>query len=307
MKKVLVVGGSGMVGRNLIEHDGFASYTILAPSSSELDLRNFALVEEYLRDNRPDMVIHSAGLVGGIQANIENQVDFLVVNTDLGKNIILAARNAGVKVFINLASSCMYPRAINSELEEDMLLSGELEPTNEGYALAKNFSTKLCQYINREKNSTNFKTLIPCNLYGKYDKFDLTRAHMLPAVISKIHAALISNKNTVEIWGDGKARREFMYAGDFADAVFHATKTFDTLPEVMNVGLEQDYSITDYYEAVAEVLGWPGDFVFNLEKPVGMKRKKVSIARQKRWGWSPKTGLHEGIKKTYDYFLEEKV
>ena len=168
----------------------------------------------------PDLIIHSAGLVGGIEANIKNPVDFLLKNTDMGINVISSAASLGIKNLINLGSSCMYPREASNPLTEDLILKGELEPTNEGYALAKIVAARLCEYINRQGLEKNYKTLIPCNLYGRHDKFSKTNSHLIPAVIRKIHEAKIAGSRTVTIWGDGSARREFMNAADLADFIF---------------------------------------------------------------------------------------
>lgn len=303
--KVLLTGGRGMVGKNILEHPLAGQWQFLSPSSQELDLRNYQATLDYIKQHQPDMVIHAAGRVGGIQANMANPVDFLVDNVDLGRNIVLASRAAGVKRLINLASSCMYPRQAQNPLTEDLILKGELEPTNEGYALAKIYTTRLCQYIHRENADYGYKTLIPCNLYGRHDKFSPAHSHLIPAIIHKIHQAKHNQQQTVDIWGDGTARREFMYAGDIADAVLYALTHFEAMPELMNIGLGHDYSINEYYEAVANVIGWQGGFEHDVSKPVGMKQKLVSIQRQTTWGWQPKTILHEGIARAYQFYLEE--
>jgi len=299
---VLLTGGSGLVGKNILEHPDAVDWEFVAPSSVELDLRDYRATLDFMRSTRPDIVVHAAGKVGGIQANIAAPVDFLVTNLDLGRNIVVAAHEAGVRRLLNLGSSCMYPRAADNPLHEDSILTGELEPTNEGYALAKIVVERLCQYIRREKPDYEYKSLLPCNLYGRHDKFDPAHSHLIPAVIHKIHCAKKNGKDVVEIWGDGKARREFMYAGDLADAVLHALDTFEQLPDVLNIGLGEDYSINEYYAAVADVVGWSGTFIHDLSKPVGMARKLVSVERQLRWGWRPKFSLHKGIEATYNYY-----
>jgi GDP-L-fucose synthase len=177
------------------------------------------------------------------------------------------------------------------------------------YAIAKIFATRLCEYINREsrKKSTPsvcYKTLIPCNLFGRYDKFEPEHSHLLPAIIHKVHQAKLTGKTEVDIWGDGTARREFMYAGDLAGAVLHAVQDFEKIPDVINIGLGYDHSINEYYSAAARVIGWQGNFVHDTTKPVGMKQKLVDISRQRRWGWMPSTSLESGVRKTYQYYLE---
>lgn len=298
-----------MVGHNILEHPLAAQYDIVAPSSKELDLADAEATQAFIDKIKPDAIIHAAGRVGGIQANIANPVNFLVANVDLGRNVIMAAYKAGVPKLINLASSCMYPRLSPNPLSENMILQGELEPTNEGYALAKIFATRLCEYINREcdKNSQpniRYKTLIPCNLYGRHDKFDPQHSHLIPAIIHKVHQAKLRGSLEVDIWGDGSARREFMYAGDLAGAVLQGLIEFDQLPELMNVGLGYDYSINEYYEVAAQAIGWEGKFVHDTTKPVGMKQKLVDVTRQKNWGWAPVTDLANGIKSTYQFYLE---
>lgn len=294
-----------MVGRNVLEHPAISDFDVLAPRSSELDLRDFVEVQAYLQKHQPDMIIHAAGKVGGIQANMREPVGFLMDNLDMGRNIVWAAHQTGVKRLINLGSSCMYPRNHSEPLSEEMVLKGELEPTNEGYALAKVVTARLCDYIVREDASFQYKTLIPCNLYGRYDKFDPAHSHLIPAIIHKVHQAKQSGQGTVEIWGDGTARREFMYAGDLADAILRSIHSFDTLPAYMNVGLGHDHTINEYYQAAAEVMGYAGGFIHDLSKPVGMSRKLVSVERQEAWGWSARHELRDGIEKTYNYYLKE--
>jgi Nucleoside-diphosphate-sugar epimerases len=303
--RILLTGGGGMVGRNFLEHPALDEFEVLAPRSSELNLLDYAAVSAYLREHAPDMVIHAAGKVGGIQANMREPVHFLLDNLDIGRNIVWAAHEAGVKRLLNLGSSCMYPRNHSEPLTEDMVLKGELEPTNEGYALAKIITARLCEYIMREDASYQYKTLIPCNIYGRHDKFDPTHSHLVPAIIHKIHQARQAGLNEVEIWGDGTARREFMYAGDLADCLVHAVQHFDTLPSVMNVGLGDDVTINEYYQVAAEVIGYTGKFVHDLSKPVGMKRKLVSVEKSRAWGWQAKTNLRSGLAETYQYYLKD--
>ena len=303
--QILLTGSGGMVGRNLLEHPAVSEFEILAPLSSELDLRDFSAVQEYLRKHKPGMVIHAAGKVGGIQANMCEPVKFLMDNLEMGRNIVWAAHQTGIKHLLNLGSSCMYPRNHSEPLSEEMVLKGELEPTNEGYALAKVVTARLCEYITREDASYQYKTLIPCNIYGRHDKFNPAYSHLVPAIIHKVHQAKLNGQASVEIWGDGTARREFMYGEDLADAIMHAIKNFDTLPAYMNVGLGHDHTINEYYEAVASVMDYEGSFTYDLSKPVGMVRKMVSIEKQKAWGWSARHDLRTGIANTYSFYLKE--
>lgn len=303
--KILITGAKGMVGKNLLDHPSIKNFHILAPSRNELDLKNFPSVYKYLIAEKPDLIIHAAGKVGGIQANVREPVTFLMDNLEIGRNIVWAAKTSDIKKLINLGSSCMYPRNHMDSLTESMILTGELEPTNEGYALAKVVTARLCDYIRIEDETFQYKTIIPCNLYGHYDKFDPLNSHLIPAIIHKMHMAKINEIPSVEIWGDGTARREFMYAGDLADALIRAVSHFDTLPNNMNIGLGYDYSINDYYQTVAQVINYHGEFIYDKNKPVGMTRKLLNVDKQLVWGWTAKNNLQDGISKTYDYYLKE--
>ncbi|MFL2578311.1 MAG: GDP-L-fucose synthase family protein [Flavobacteriaceae bacterium] len=303
--KVFVTGGSGMVGRNLVEYLIGKEVEVLYPTSKQINLLDKEALSTFIKKNDPEMIIHCAGLVGGIQANIDNPARFLYENTQIGLNVIISSYETGIKRFINMGSSCMYPRNAKNPLVEELVLKGELEPTNEGYAIAKITSSKLCEYINKEDSSFQYKTIIPCNLYGRYDKFDPKHSHMIPAVIKKIHDAKISKKKNIDIWGDGQARREFMYTEDLANFIYHATERFDKMPQNINVGLGHDYSINQYYRIIADVIGYKGKFQHDFSKPVGMKQKLIDDSKLQQFGWKHKTSLKDGIEKTYDYFLKE--
>lgn len=291
-----------MVGRNIVDlkpdHIDLAT-----PSISELNLLDYDSVYNYLRHHKPEIIIHAAGIVGGIQANINHPVRFLRENTLMAHNLIWASHETNVPYLFNLGSSCMFPRNASNPLKEELVLSGELEPTNEGYALAKIFAQRFCQYINTEKNNTNYKTIIPCNLFGKYDKFDNEWGHMIPSVIRKIHDAKQQDDPTVSIWGDGKARREFMYTVDLADFIWFAVAQPDAIPPLLNVGLGYDYSINEYYQIIANEIGFHGTFEHDLSKPVGMKQKLVDNSKLRQTGWKPSHTLEQGIKHTYSYYL----
>ena len=303
MKRILITGASGMVGQNLLAHQAATGHHILCPSSKQLNLKDFNAVHNYLAAEKPDFIIHAAGKVGGIQANMADPISFLDDNLIIGRNLVLAARDAGIKNFLNLGSTCMYPRNAKNPLVEDSILAGELEPTNEGYALAKIMVDRLCQYISRQHQVLNYKTIIPCNLYGPFDKFSPENSHLVPAIIHKIHIAKMQGQQTVDIWGDGTVRREFMYAGDLADAIWKAVSDFDAAPNIFNCGLGHDYSVNEYYQAAARMIGWNGEFIHLLDKPVGMKQKLADVSRQKYWGWTPSTSLEDGLAKTYEFYL----
>lgn len=302
--KILLTGARGMVGQNILECPLSNNHEILAPTSSELNLLSIDDVKAYIAFYKPNMIIHAAGIVGGIQANMAEPVKFLVENMQIGLNILMAAKAAQIKQFINLSSSCMYPKDAPNPLAEELILKGELEPTNEGYALAKVASTRLCEYINQENNEYLYKTVIPCNLYGRHDKFDPKHSHMMPAVIRKLSEAKNENKPVIDIWSDGLARREFMYAGDLADFIFYAIDHFKEMPQNLNVGLGHDYTINHYYAEIAKVVGFEGQFEHDLTKPVGMKQKLIDDTKLKAFGWQYKTGLREGIEQTFKFYLE---
>jgi len=302
--RVLVTGASGMVGRNLLAHPGIASFQVLAPGREDLQLGDGDAVRSFMAENRPDVVVHLAGRVGGIQANSQDLFGFLHENLTIGTNVVLAAREARVSCLINVASSCMYPKDVSGQLTEDAILSGPLEPTNEGYALAKIVVMRLCQYVSEQSGgSLAYKTLIPCNLFGPWDTFSPDRSHLVPAAIRKIHDALVAGSSEVEIWGDGEARREFLFAPDFADCLVRAIERFGTLPTVANVGLGFDFTVNEYYQAIARVVGYSGAFRHDLTRLVGMRRKVLDPSRIHTWGWQATTTLEDGIRKTYQHYL----
>jgi GDP-L-fucose synthase len=304
MPTLLLTGGSGLVGRNIQNHYASNKWNIIAPTSNDLNLMDYTAVKSFFNACKPDIILHCAGRVGGISANIMEPVAFLDTNIIIGRNVIMGAREAKIKRLINLASTCIYPREAQNPLKEECILEGKLEPTNEGYAIAKIVALRLCQYIRKEDPGYNYKTLIPCNLYGRFDKFDPKKSHLLPAIVHKIHHAKITDKQSVEIWGDGSARREFMYVEDLADAIYFAMESILDIPDLMNIGVGTDYTIKEYYESVSKVIGWQGEFVFDHSKPTGMAQKLSDTNLQSKWGWQPKTTLEDGIRLTYKYYLE---
>ena len=301
---ILLTGGSGMVGRNIIALAEKQGHDVSAPTREDVDLFDIEKLTQYFKNINPDVVIHCAGLVGGIQANIAAPFDFCYQNLQVGLNVIKAAYEAEVNNLINLGSSCMYPCEAPNPLIEESVLTGKLEPTNEGYAIAKVATARLGEYISAQYG-VSYKTYIPCNLYGYWDKFDIDKSHMIPAVIRKIDEAITSGTTVVDIWGDGLARREFMFAEDLADFILFSLSKFEQVPSLINVGIGQDFSINDYCKAVATVVGYEGSFSYDLSKPSGMKQKLVDIQRQTSLGWSPKTDLFDGIEKTYQFYKSE--
>lgn len=304
--KIYISGAYGMVGRNISQNLEENGFKILKTRSSELNLLHYDEIKNYLNENKPDFVIHCAGKVGGIQANIKDSYGFFTENMLMGINLVKAAKEAEIKNLLNLSSSCSYPPKCENPLKEEYVFDGKLEPTNEGYAIAKASITKMCEFVTRQFNGYNYKTIIPCNLYGRYDKFGENNSHMIPAVIKKLHLAKENNINVVEIWGSGNARREFMYAGDLAQMVNYIVKNFEKMPPVLNVGLGYDYTVNEYYEIIAKIVGFNGTFVHDTAKPEGMKQKLLDITKQKEFGLKSIYSIEEGIKETYKYYLEEE-
>jgi GDP-L-fucose synthase len=302
---ILLTGGTGMVGRNLLENEAFSSFQIHAPTRGECDLRDPVAVDRLLRQTRPSLIVHAAGRVGGIAANIADQAGFYLDNVKMGMVLTSTAAALGVPRFLNFSTSCVYPASSSSPLTEDLLFSGPVETTNEGYALAKLSVLRLGEWLERQTEGFSFRSLIPCNLYGRWDHFEPLRSHLLAAIISKIHEARTKGSAEVTIWGDGSARREFMYAADLARCVVWAIERFDDLPMRMNVGVGIDHSVDEYYRIVADVLDYDGAFIHDLERPSGIRRKLVDIELQKRFGWMPSIGLEAGIRSTYEHYLEE--
>lgn len=297
MAKILLTGARGFVGRNILEflRD---SHEVLSPSRKDLDLLNGEHVCDYLRRHSPDMVIHAAGRVGGLAANAGHNYTFFHDNLLMGVNLIKAS--SSIPFFFNLGSSCIYPKDRDGTLKEEDLMTGPLEPTNEGYAMGKLSVMKMGEFLS-EESGTNFRTIIPCNLYGPYDNFDPDHAHLIPSVITKVHDAALS-RTGIEIWGTGEARREFMYVSDLIDFIGFAVEHPDRIPIRVNVGYGQDHSVKDYYNAVCQVVGYSVDYSHDLTKPTGMKRKLTDISVAKSLGWEPRVGLAEGIERTYEYF-----
>ena len=302
---IFVTGGTGMVGHNVCDLAEARGFEVVAPGHKELDLLDGAAVAAYLGKVRPAVVVHAAGRVGGIEANMREPVRFLTENFEMGKNVVLGARQAGIRRLVNLGSSCMYPKDSPQLLREEDVLSGPLEPTNEGYAIAKSAVQRLCAYIGSEAPEFQYKTLIPCNLYGRYDSFDPKRSHLAAAVIHKLHRAKVEGHDTVEIWGEGTVRREFLFAGDLADAILAVIERYDSAPAVMNVGAGVDHTVNEYYEAAAAVVGFTGRFTHDLTKPVGMKRKLMDVGRARAWGWTARTPLEDGLAQAYEFYRTE--
>jgi GDP-L-fucose synthase len=301
MNKILLTGSSGFVGKNILKSGILSDFKLLTPTSDELNLLDIQLVKSYLNDSKPDLIIHSAGKVGGILKNIKSNYNFLLDNSLMAINLISESLNSGVSNFLNISSSCIYPKDFNTPIKESDLLKGKLEPTNEGYALAKIIALKMSEFIYQD-HGLNYKTIIPCNLYGPFDNFNLETAHMIPAVINKINIAKKNNENSVKIWGDGKSLREFMFIEDLINFILFSIKNIDDLPNIINVGTGKDYRIEEYYIKIANEIGYNGKFEYDLSKPTGMQRKLVDTSILKSIGWESAFTIEEGISKTFKYF-----
>ena len=302
-KKILVLGSTGFVGENLKSKiDSKSKDLFLFPKRKELDLSNVRSIKEYLESNKPDFAINLAGKVGGIISNSTNNYNYLIDNLYININLINTLKNFGLKNFLNVSTSCIYPTNNNSKIKESKILSGSLEPTNEGYALAKISALKACEFISKSTQDYNYKTIIPCNIYGPFDNFDEQSSHMIPGVIKRIYDAKQKNKSNVSIWGNGKARREFMYVEDFIDFLLFCINNFSQLPQNLNVGLGYDYTILEYYKTISELIGYSGKFVNDMTKPSGIMRKLIDNSELVSFGWEPKYDLKAGLQKTIKYY-----
>ena len=304
--RVLVTGGSGMVGQALLQRlrrDGYAS--ILAPSSKQLDLRNQTAAHQFFTENPVDFVFHLAGHIGGIGASVTYPVEFLYENLMIAMHVIHAARIAKVTKLMFLGSSCVYPRDCPQPMNEDDILTGAFEPTNEGYAIAKIAGMKLCEYSNQQY-ATDFLNLMPCNLYGYGDHFEPARSHVVSALIHKFHTAKGQRLPSVEIWGTGTTRRELLFVEDLVDAMLHFMNNVAAkdIGAFVNIGLGQDISIRDLAHTIRELTGYPGEIVFNDSKPDGMPKKLMDVRRAARLGWQAKVTIPEGLQLTYDWYLK---
>ena len=301
MKTVLITGASGFVGQNFTSDFRVSDYNILSPSSTDLNLLNKEAVLVYLESKKPDIIINAAGKVGGILRNIKDQYSFLLENTTININLISAAKEKKIKNFINLSSSCIYPNNFDEPIKESDLLTDKLEKTNEGYALAKIIGLKMTDYISNDTDY-NYKTIIPCNLFGPNDNFDINFGHMIPSVMHKIHLAKTNNDKMVTIWGDGNSRREFMYIKDLIDFIYYSIENIQKLPNFINVGVGFDYTINEYYKMISKVIGYKGNYKFDLSKPQGMKRKLVDISLLNDLGWKHKYQVEVGLEETYKFY-----
>ena len=299
--KYLIAGHTGLVGSALCKRMDELSLQYVGASSKRADFRNLAETYELLRDEKPDCLIIAAAHVGGIKANSDYPVEFLVDNLQIGINLITAANSSDIKKVIYLASSCIYPKHADQPIVESDLLTGALEPTNQAYAIAKIACVELINSYRREYGKSWF-SVMPTNLYGKNDNFDLESSHVLPALLSKIHSAKVNNLREVSIWGTGLPRREFMHANDLADAIIFLSK-IDPIHSLINVGTGSDLTILELAKLISKVVGFEGQFVFDSSFPDGTPRKLMDNTKITSLGWKPKIDLEAGIRDLYEWYV----
>jgi GDP-L-fucose synthase len=300
---IFITGHRGLVGsaiRRRCEEQGLRH--ILARTRAELDLRDQAAVNAFFTAERPEYVIHAAGRVGGIHANNSLPADFIRDNLLMAANVIDAAWRSGVRKLLFLGSSCIYPKLAPQPLREEYLLSGALEPTNEWYAMAKLAGLKMCQAYRRQYGF-NAISLLPTNLYGPGDNFDLESSHVLPALMRKIHEARVAGSSHMTVWGSGAPRREFMHVDDLADACLFLMRHYDS-GEPVNVGCGQDLTIRELAQTLARVIGFEGLFEFDGSKPDGTPRKMLDVSRLNALGWRPRIDLETGVAMTYEWYCK---
>ncbi len=304
--KIFIAGHRGLVGSAIVrrlEADGFTN--LLRRDRHELDLANEAAVAEFFAGEKPNFVILAAAKVGGIKANNDYPVEFLLENLRLQNNVISAAHANDVRKLLFLGSSCIYPKLAAQPIREDALLTGPLEPTNDAYAIAKIAGIKLCQAYASEYGE-NYISAMPTNLYGPHDNFDLTSSHVLPALLRKAHEAKTDGAGEIVVWGTGQPRREFLHVDDMADACVFLLQNYDS-PEIVNVGWGEDITIREMVEVICDVVGFAGEITFDSTKPDGTPRKLLDTSRLTALGWRPKISLREGIARTYEWFLEHEL
>jgi len=303
--KIYIAGHKGMVGSaiwNALKNKGYEN--LVGRNSKELDLRNQAAVQEFFAIEKPDVVIDAAARVGGILANNNYPFTFLMENMQIQNNLIDTALNQNVDKFIFLGSSCIYPKLAPQPMTEDCLLTSSLEPTNEWYAIAKISGVKACESI-RKQFGKDFVSLMPTNLYGPNDNFDLKTSHVLPAMIRKFHEGKINNSESVTLWGSGLPMREFLHVHDLADAVIFSLENSFT-ENLYNIGTGVDLTIKSLAEMIQKTVGYKGEIVWDSSKPDGTPRKLMDVSKMANQGWKAKITLEDGIKSTYNWFLENE-
>ena len=300
-KRVWVAGHRGMAGSAIVRRLARENCEVVTVTRHELNLLNQKDVHAWLADGGIDVIFHAAATVGGILANSTRPADFLYENLVIAANVIHAAKEAGVKKLLFLGSSCIYPRLAPQPMKEEMLLAGALEPTNEWYAIAKIAGIKLCQACRRQYGC-DFVSVMPTNLYGPGDRYDAREGHVVAALIMKIHAAKLANSPTIELWGTGTPRREFLFSEDLADACIFVMKNYSG-ELFLNVGTGRDMTILELAQSIARIADWKGTFVFDRSKPDGMPRKVMDVSRLTELGWSAPTGFDDGMKAAYNWYV----
>jgi GDP-L-fucose synthase len=304
--KIYVAGHSGLVGSALLRLLGARGFTnLITRTRAEVDLRDERAVRDFFAQERPEVVVLAAAKVGGIKANIDAPVEFLIENLQIQNNVIRAAHEVGVRKLLFLGSSCIYPKFAPQPIPETALLSGPLEPTNEPYAIAKIAGVKLCQAFAREYGA-NFISVMPTNLYGPSDNFDLETSHALAALLRKAHEAKMSGARALTVWGTGEPRREFLHVDDLAAAVLFLLEKYDS-PEIINVGCGADVSIRGLAELICDVVGFRGKLRWDRSKPDGTPRKLLDVSKIKKLGWQPTISLRDGVARFYEWFLDNYV
>jgi GDP-L-fucose synthase len=304
-RRVFVAGHRGMVGSAIVRRLAREECELLSMSRDAVDLRNQAAVDRWFDEHRPEAVFLAAARVGGIHQNDTYPADFLYDNLAIATNVIEASRRTSVAKLLFLGSSCIYPRLAPQPMPESCLLSGPLEPTNQWYAIAKIAGLKLCQAYRRQ-HGCDFVSVMPTNLYGPNDNFDLLSSHVLPALLAKIDTGVQQDRDAVEIWGSGRPRREFLHVDDLADAVVFLMKTWSD-EEPINIGAGADVTISELARLIAEIVGFTGRFVFDASKPDGTPRKLLDVSRLTALGWHPRIDLEAGIRQTYDWYRASRV
>lgn len=301
--KIFVAGHNGMVGSSIIRKLILNGYkNIITIDKKDLDLRNQIDVFSFLKDNKPEYVFLAAAKVGGILSNNKYKADFIYDNLMIQSNIIHNSYLNGVNKLLFLGSSCIYPKFSIQPIKEEYLLDGYLEPTNDAYAIAKIAGIKMCQSYNEQYN-TNFISVMPTNLYGPGDNYNLDNAHVIPSIIRKMHEAKINNQESVEIWGTGDVMREFMHVDDLADACLFLMNNYNS-SDIINIGTGKDLTIKELSFMIKQVVGYKGNIIFNSYKLEGTPRKILDVSKLNKIGWHYKIELNDGLSKTYSYFLK---
>jgi len=305
--KIYVAGHNGMVGSAIVrklKELGFNN--LILKSRKELNLTNQFQVSQFFHFERPEYVFLAAARVGGIKANNDFRADFIYENLMIQSNIIKASHDNRVKKLLFLGSSCIYPKLCQQPIKEEYLMTGLLETSNDAYAVAKIAGIKMCQDFNKQYGD-NFISVMPTNLYGPNDNYDLETSHVLPSLIRKFHEAKTNNKDIVEIWGTGNPMREFLYVDDLADACIHLMQNYNS-SEIVNIGFGEDISIKDLAMLIKDIVGYNGDIYFNTDMPDGTPKKLLDVSKIKEIGWVANTSLRDGITKTYkNYETEKKI